>query len=1028
MSAQSELKPNDVYNGFSVVDVTPLESYGGVGILLVHNRTGMQIFHIFNADAENLFAFSFATPPEDSKGTAHILEHSVLCGSEKYPLKDPFVQLCTQSVKTFLNAMTFSDKTVYPASSISEADYFNLMSVYADAVFFPLLDERIFAQEAHRLEYGADGKLAVQGVVYNEMRGNYASFENVVSDRIIQNMLPGTPYAFDSGGDPAVIPELTYDDFKKFYQKAYTPANCRLFLYGNISTKKQLDFLSGNFLNRIDIVSEPIRSAGIPYPPPCVFSEPNRVSCPAPAEKGGAQGASVLISWLLGDASDPLQYLEAVFVNEILIGHDGSPLTKALLESGLGEDISPNSGIDGEMRYLLFSAGLRGMKKEDAEKLEQLVLSVIGNLCENGVSKEDIDSAAMSVEFSDREIVRAHGPYALVLMRRALRGWLYGAHPAAALRNREVFETIKQNLAADADAYLRNLLRRFFIDNPHRLCITVYPDENYEKSRMQALEKRLALHTSGMSDSQKKLFEDSVREQQAQLAVFQQTADPEEKKELIPHLSLSDLSAEADCIKTEETLCGNTRLFLHNEPTNGIVYIDFAVPADVLSPEEYVYLPFFALYCTNCGFDGLDWAAAASLAARLTGAYSASVLSSSTAYPFLRKIGAEHLQGTELSEALFRYDPVIGRDWLIFRIKMLEEHTEEAVRMLFRSLRFPDFSDTARIRDLLAEAKNDMAASVIPAGNEYAVSRAACCFSKSKAVDELCSGLSQYVKLSAMASADASETAAVLHSLHKKLFGANADNGAVCNITADLRGIAAAKKALAPHITDMPPLKPPRPAAAGEFYSQTIISADAESSASIGDKSAFPRREIYTIPSQVGFAAAAFPCSPFGSPESVCESVAAHWLTNTLLWEKIRTVGGAYGAFALADGIERIYSISSYRDPDPEKSASEFIGCIRQAAQKLPDRKNLERMITGVYSKEKQPRSPAARGSAGFMRRLYGVEDAARQEKLRCLLAVSSGDMQETFHRLLAAVEQQKTAIIFRKTEYMSGTIIPILV
>ena len=244
-----ELKENEIYNGFKVLSISQIPAYDSVGIFLKHEKTGLEIFHMVNNDVENLFAFGFKTPSFDSCGTAHILEHSVLCGSKNYPLKDPFIRLSNQSVKTFLNAMTFPDKTVYPASSLNETDYFNLMAVYGDAVFFPLLTKETFMQEGHRLEFDKNGKLQFQGVVFNEMKGDYSSLNNVITTYMTESLFPDASYSHDSGGEPTTIPELTYEKFKEFHKIYYHPSNCKLFLCGNISTKKQLDFINEKFLS-----------------------------------------------------------------------------------------------------------------------------------------------------------------------------------------------------------------------------------------------------------------------------------------------------------------------------------------------------------------------------------------------------------------------------------------------------------------------------------------------------------------------------------------------------------------------------------------------------------------------------------------------------------------------------------------------------------------------------------------------------------------------------------------------------------
>ncbi|HPX47914.1 MAG TPA: insulinase family protein, partial [Treponemataceae bacterium] len=280
-------------HGFEIIESRALPEINAVGVFARHEATGLEVFHLVNSDEENLFAYAFLTPPSDSTGVAHILEHSVLCGSKNYPLKDPFIVLAKQSVKTFLNAMTFPDKTVYPASSMVEADYFNLMSVYGDAVFFPLLDEATFRQEGHRFEFAEDGSVSIQGIVFNEMRGNYSSFDSIAGDWSLRSLLGGTPYDHDSGGDPADIPALTYKQFVQFHRTWYHPGNCRVFLCGNIPTEKQLALLQEQFLQHFGP-----RPAAVDFGSVRPFESPVEFDIPAPAgEQSDLSKVTVLLHW-----------------------------------------------------------------------------------------------------------------------------------------------------------------------------------------------------------------------------------------------------------------------------------------------------------------------------------------------------------------------------------------------------------------------------------------------------------------------------------------------------------------------------------------------------------------------------------------------------------------------------------------------------------------------------------------------------------------------------------------------------------
>ena len=376
------MKKGEVYKDFTVLDVVSIDDCASKGIWLKHNRTGLEVFHILNNDEENLFAFSFCTPAQDNMGTAHVLEHSVLCGSQKYPIKDPFIRLANQSVNTYLNAYTASDRTVFLASSTVKADFFNLFSVYADAVFFPLLKPEIFLQECHRLELDKNGKPSIQGVVYNEMKGNYSSFENIASEICSNVLFSDTNYAFDSGGDPLEIPKLTLSKLRAFHKKYYCPANCRLFLYGNIPTREQLDLLDKEVLYRI-------RNAGSKAVIPLRKKENSVkefVRAFGPADENSKDAKSlVTLVWQTGDGTEDRSSFSVknMFLAELLWGDDCAPVSKALLESGLGEEIAPQSGCSCSRLYSQLSCGLRGVEVKNAKRVQKVILKTLEDLCKN---------------------------------------------------------------------------------------------------------------------------------------------------------------------------------------------------------------------------------------------------------------------------------------------------------------------------------------------------------------------------------------------------------------------------------------------------------------------------------------------------------------------------------------------------------------------------------------------------------------------------------------------------------------------
>lgn len=955
---------NQNYKGFTVLDCKELPEYDALGIWLKHKKTGLEVFHMACDDKENLFAFSFATPPTDSTGVAHILEHSVLCGSKKYPLKDPFIQLSNQSVKTFLNAMTFSDKTVYPAATVSEKDYFNLMSVYGDAVFFPLLQEWTFQQEGHRLEVDEKGTVSIQGVVYNEMKGNYSSFEGVAADYSVSGVLPNTIYDVDSGGSPEEIPLLTYENFVDFHKNHYTPSNCKVFLYGNISTEKQLDFIQREFLdefeknNYVPIDTKEIdrkkalEKGRIPWnEAPRAFDSPLFLEKAAPAGEGDTRGEMVTLSWFVGDSSDPLTSMEATLLAYILMNHDGSPMTRALLESGLGEDLSPNCGIDGEMHWLVFNIGLRGVEKGKAQQVEKLIMEVLENLCNTGISKEDIEATLLSFDFSQREVKRSGGPYSLVLMRKTLRKWLYGKSPFEGLKFLETLKEIEENILSNPD-YLVSLVKRMLLHNKHRVLVAVRPDEDYGK---RAAEKeQLLLNTLLKTQSL-----ETIKLRQEALHRIQQLEDD---PSVLPHLSLEDLPTDIDFIQTERKYIDSVPVFINEEATKGIIYGTVGFPVDNLTPEEYKLLPFFCNVVTSVGFGGQSWVDTALRDALCTGGFAAHLVTA----PF------------EESEGTTKNDPTLDRDWLFFSVKMLQKHTKEALNLVKDCLMSPDFSDKKRIQDLAREYRNDFLSSILPLGHNYVASRVGRFLSRSKTVDEIWNGFSQLETALSFAEAE-KELQEVFVSLFEKIKSA----GTIIHVVADKESLESAMPYWETFIRECKFHAPQNQVKTS--WENLLKATELETG----------KTEVFCCNAQIGFAATACTCDMKDSRKASYGKLLSHWLTNTVLWEQIRTVGGAYGAFCWSDFLDGLFSFATYRDPKPFTSLEIFNHSIETLLKKGLTESELEKLITGVYSKQIEPKSPSGRGQAGLLRSLYGFSYEKLQERLQVLLSTKPKDVLE---------------------------------
>jgi len=980
-------------SGFEILDIVDLPELEAEGIWARHKKSGAEVFHVQNEDIENLFSFAFATPPTDSTGAAHILEHSVLCGSESYPLKDAFLVLAQGSLQTYLNAWTFPDKTIYPASSVNEQDYFNLMSVYGDAVFRPLLSEWTFMQEGHRLFFDPKG-LQITGVVYNEMKGAYSSLDAYAGLWSVRSLLPGTPYDFESGGDPENIPNLTLEGLKSFHRAWYSPGNCRIFLAGNIPTEKQLSFLDKKFFS---LLPPGTRNTSIKRSDPWESPRFLKIPCPAGAE----QKPTVLLSWLCGDAMDSDETLTLAALTEILLGHDGSPLTRLLVDSDLGEDLSPVSGIECELRETSICAGLRGVHiscdEEAAKKVEDLIFGELTRLEKEGIPKEEIEAALLGMEFSHKEIRRSGGPFSLVWMRRSLRAWLHGGTPWDSILFVERFANLKRRLEEDG-RYFEKMIRSYLLENPHRVSIIIKPEKGFLEEKEAALTRRLGEIEASLTPDGK----NAIMDKSAELTRVQEKQDDLEALRAIPHLSRSDLKSEIEIVKREYADANGAPLLLHPLFTNGITYIDFAFPLDVFNPEDYVWFPFFARTAVSMGLPGMDYGEVSSLMARTTGGFHA-LLHSSSLVPGAARAAA-------LPNGVH---DILGRDWIFFRLKALDEKTGPALDLVLKLITEADFSDLKRLRDLSLEMKNDLDSSLAPSGHIYASGFSTRRFSRTCAVNELWSGLDQILFAHKLAKLDVSEISAKL----KNIQAALTKGGVLINLTRGVSGAPdGAEKEIGQRFGSFGPPRPRNPAAQDRdnFFALSEIKSDKKTSG-----------EIFASPSlQIGFAAMSLKASPYGSPLQAAELVLSHQLSTGALWEDIRMKGGAYGAFAQPDHLEGPFSFATYRDPNPLRSLDAFASIIREASrQKGSGCKNsLEKTVIGTYARETRPRTPMEKGVADFLRFLSGIEDEHRFRRLKGIINVSEEQLeaaQMCLAEQISSAEENRTnpVIIAGKTE-----------
>lgn len=970
---------------FEQLSEDELPDYKSVGRFFRHRKTGCAVYHVKNDDPENLFSFAFKTLPSDDTGVAHILEHCVLAGSEKFPVKDPFLSLLRGSMYTFLNAMTYPDKTIYPGASVVEKDFFNLLSVYGDAVFFPLLRKEIFHQEGFRYiaEKGEKG-FAVRpgGVVFNEMKGYAGNEENAAFEEGIRRLLPGTPYAFNAGGDPRSIPELTYENLKAFHRLWYHPSRALIFLYGNIESEKTLNFLEKEFLHSFEESLTPEEARiGLEPAAPGRDGEPgqNRLRFyenPYPSFQDAEKGTLSLhyLSDFSGTAEKRLAFR---LLEELLLGHRGTFFSKRLLDTGAGEDISPISGTEYNLYRMVFSLGLRGVKKEKTREAEKVLAEALQAMVTRGFTHEEKQAAFHSVELNFRE--KKGGGTGLKLMSAALKNFLYGGEITEALQFTAPLEALKKKAR---DGFFEELLREKILGNPEHC--TVYTYASKQKREEEDREEKAAFEAYASSLSlraQKELTQEN--------RAFDRFQEQEDSDAPIPSLKRKDVPGEAEktgAFRLE--MPGERFFFLYPESCNGIRYAHFDFPLPSLPAHLNPLLPLFCEVITGSSLKETSYEDYSREMALYTGELAFSV----------------HAQ-TSYRKKSFRL--------LSCHLKYLEENEAKAFSLLRSAFLENDFQDRRRIKELFLERYNSLKSSILPRGSSYASLRVEAGFTETAAEEEGWFGLEQLFFLESLYQKGDEGLEEVVRRL-RQIYGLVFDAGRVrvCLIGDCPEEILLPVKAL---LADLP-------SSLTWEDRLKILAPDMEELKENGMlvsssfRHAEQREQLVSSSAEVCFHAMGVPASRWGTDEAAHESLLAQILQRGLLWEKIRMAGGAYGAAAAASHQGGYFLFSSYRDPQGEHTLECFREAVETLALKGISSKQLEQALIAVVGKELRPQSPREKGTRAYRRFLYEINDRQRQEHREALLKTTRKDIQRAAERLLSVWEERKVSgIVGRK-------------
>lgn len=937
----------------------------GEAFFFRHRRNGAQVLSIENDDENKVFGITFRTPPSDGTGAPHILEHAVLCGSRKYPVKEPFVELLKGSLKTFLNAMTYPDKTCYPVASQNLRDLRNLTDVYLDAVFYPLITPQTLQQEGWHYEIdGPDGSLRIVGVVYNEMKGSYASPDRLVAQYSQESLFPEVPYRLDSGGHPSQIPHLTYEAFRLFHERYYHPSNGRVFFYGNDNTHERLQVLD-EYLKDFDWLDP---SSEIPLQPR--FSHPLRLVRaydPGQETTDGGRNAMVTVNWLLPETLDPEIYFAAAVLAHILIGTPASPLRKALIDSGLGEDLA-GVGLENELRQMYFSTGLKGTSERDATKIEELVLETLAALSRDGISPKTVEASLNTVEFRLRENNTGSYPRGLALMLRALSTWLYDGDPLAPLRFEAPFAAIKKHAAEGG--YFESCVREWFLDNSHRTTLTLRPEPGLSAREEAAEKEKLGrIQTSLGPERLRQISEEARR-----LKEFQETPDPPEALASIPTLKLSDLPRENRRTPCEtEDLTGSSVLF-HDLFTSGILYLDLGMDLHVLEADLLPYIPLFGRALLETGTVKEDFVSLLQRIGRTTGGISPTTF----------------------------VTPICGKPQaaarLFLRGKAMADRAGDFLDILRDLLLSARLDDRERFHQMVLEEKAGVEAQLVQAGHGFVGTRLGARFHEAGWVAEQTGGISYLFFLRRLAEEADKNWPKVLDALERIRLRLVTREGLLCNVTATRSDWERFRPGLRDLLADLPT----------RSFSQTRWEAE-------------PRdiTEGLAVPSQVNFVGKAANLYALGYRYHGSALAITRYLRTTWLWEKVRVQGGAYGGFCTFDRRSGVFALLSYRDPNLLATLRIFDDTARFLRENEPGEQNLVRSIIGAIGELDAHELPDAKGFSSMARYLAGDSDEERQKMREELLSSRCSDFQ-AFSQFLEAMRVEGKVVVMGSREALA--------
>jgi len=954
-------------HGFTVTDVTPLPELNLTLHRLRHVRTGARYVHLETADPNNLFAVGFRTPPTDSTGVAHILEHTALCGSRRFPVRDPFFAMLKRSLNTFMNAMTASDWTLYPFASQNEKDFYNLLGIYLDAAFFPLLRERDFQQEGHRLEFAEPDNpaspLLFKGVVYNEMKGAMASPSSLLSRRLGRALYPTTTYHHNSGGEPADIPDLTWEGLKAFHGRYYHPSNAWFFTYGNLPLERHIEAIEAQALCHFDA-----RPADSAVPPEQRYEAPRQVVETFPLDPGEATSGKTMVqlAWLTCDVTDSFERLALNLLSTLLLGNPAAPLYKALLDSKLGSNLAPGTGYQDENRTTYFAAGLQGTEPERAEAIEKLILATLDQIAAEGFATERIEAAIHRLEFANREVSGDHYPYPLGLLMRMIGPWLHDDDPVSPLRLDENLGRLRAELAAGP--FFQELIRRQLLANPHRVTLTLCPDSEQRQREERETAQRLERIKKELDAGEAERIIVAAR----QLKEAQESRDD---LSCLPTLQREDIPAAEPPVPFSTSRETGREVLWFDQPANGIGYFSAHLPIDSLPEELLPHLPLFCALLTQVGAAGQSYLQMAERLEAGTGGIQA---------------------GTEILDHPQRAGTFQGV--IELKGKALVRNQEKLFGILSDFCTSPDFSDLNRLHTVVNQVRANLDNSIPGSGHSYAARAAAARLSPAGRLRETWGGLELIRSVRRIADRRPEELgdfAENMQQIAARLFNREQ---IVCAVTGEAQAFDAVRTALTPYLSALSPQAGTNPAGRTPF-------------APAADR----RGWATSVP--VSYVTRVFPTAPFTHPDTAALLVLAKLLRAGFLHREIREKGGAYGGLASCNPEGGTFSFLSYRDPQLARTLHVYDEAAQWAAAGDFTAEEIDEAVLAVFGDLDRPLSPSGRGHREFANTRQGLTLEMRQTLRQGVLAADRGDLQRVAERYLVTGRPQSAVSVIAGEE-----------